>query len=145
MEENGFPQPENQFPPARISSVFKNWFPLIAVTVSASTLVEKKLSRKVTVLIRKKYPSPIAEMNDSFKNKFPLNRKKLFLRQESQKKYVKNGLYQPENPFSLPGMTDSLKNTFPRYGKAASSGQKTKENCLHQQENVFLIKLVLVL
>ena len=46
MEENGFHQLENQFPPTRISSVFKNWFPLTAVTVSAS---RKKLSSKGTV------------------------------------------------------------------------------------------------
>ena len=140
MEENGFHQPENQFPPARISSVFKNLFPFIAVTVSAS---RKKLSSKVTVFIREKYPSPIAGMKDSFKNKFPIDRKKLFLRQESEKKYIKNGLCQPENPFSLPGTTQSLKNTFPRYGKTASSGKKIKENGFHQQENVFLLKLVL--
>ena len=36
MEANGFHNPENQFLPARISSGFKNWFPLIAVTASAS-------------------------------------------------------------------------------------------------------------
>ena len=52
MEENGFRKPENQFPPARISSGFKNWFPL------------KKLSNKVTVSIREKNPSPIAGMKD---------------------------------------------------------------------------------
>ena len=48
-------QARNQFPPARISSVFKNWLPLM--TVSAS---RKKLSSKVTVSIREKNPSPIA-------------------------------------------------------------------------------------
>ena len=77
MELIGFHEPENQFPPARISSVFKNWFPLIEVTVSTS---RKKLSNKVTVFIREKYPSPIAWMKDSFKNEFPLGRKKTFLR-----------------------------------------------------------------
>ena len=82
MEENGFHQLENQFPPARISSVFKNWFPLM--TVSAS---RKKLSSKVTVSIREKNPSPIAGMKDSFKNTFPLGRKKSFPRQASLKKY----------------------------------------------------------
>ena len=101
MEENGFHQPENQFPPARISSVFKNWFPLIALTVSAST------------------------------------------KNQSNKKQVKNGLYLPENTFPLPGMTHSLKNTFLRFGKTASSGKKINENGFHQQENVFLLKLVL--
>ena len=75
MEENGFYKPENQFPPARISSVFKNWFPVIAVTVSAS---RKKLSSKVTVFIREEYPSPMARTKDSFKNKFPGDRKKAF-------------------------------------------------------------------
>ena len=84
MEENGFHQPENQFPPARISSVFKNWFPLM--TVSAS---RKKLSSKVTVSIREKNPSPIAGMKDSFKNTFPRDRKRSFPRQEFLKKYKK--------------------------------------------------------
>ena len=84
MEQNGFHQPENQFPPASISSVFKNWFPFIAV---------KPVSSKVTVSIREKNPSPIAGMKESLKNKFPLNRKKSFLQQESLKKYIKNGLY----------------------------------------------------
>ena len=86
MEENGFHQPKNQFPSARISSFFKNWFPFIAVTVSAS---RKKLSSKVTVSIRERYPSPIARMKDSFKNTFPLDRKKTFPHQESLKKYKK--------------------------------------------------------
>ena len=84
MEENGFHQSENQFPQARISSVLKNWFPLI--TVSAS---RKKLSSKVTVSIREKNPSPIAGMKDSFKITFPLDRKKSCPRQESLKKYQK--------------------------------------------------------
>ena len=35
MEENGFHYSESQFPLARKSFVFKNWSPLIAVTVSA--------------------------------------------------------------------------------------------------------------
>ena len=61
MEENGFRKPENQFPSARIRSGFKNWFPLIAVTVSAS---RKKLSNKVTAPIREQNPSPIAGMKD---------------------------------------------------------------------------------
>ena len=84
MEENGFHQLENQFPPARISSVFKNWFPLM--TVSAS---RKKLSSKVTVSIREKNPSPIAGMKDSFKNTFPRDRKRSFPRQEFLKKQKK--------------------------------------------------------
>ena len=40
------------------------------------------------------------------------------------------GLYEPQNPFSLPGMQYSLKNTFPLYGKTASSGKKI-ENGFH--------------
>ena len=61
MEENGFHKLENQFPTARIRSGFKNWFPLITVTISAS---RKKLSNQVTVSIREKNPSPIAGMKD---------------------------------------------------------------------------------
>ena len=51
---------------------------------------------------------------------------------DSLKKYVSldgkkaHGLYYPENSFSLPGITHLLKNTFPRYGKTASSGKKIK-------------------
>ena len=134
MEENSFHWPENQFPPAIISSVFKNWFPLITLTVSAS---RKKLSSKVKVFIREKNPSPIGGMKDSFKNKFPLDRRKAF----SGRCDIKYGLYQPKNPFPLPGMKHLLKNTFPRYGKTASSGKKIKENGFHQQEKVFLLKL----
>ena len=73
MEENGFCKPENRFPQARISSVFKNWFS--PMTVSAR---RKKLSSKVTVSIRQKNPSPIAGMKDSFKYTFPLDRKMFF-------------------------------------------------------------------
>ena len=63
---------------------FKNWFP--PMTVSAS---RKKLSSKVTVFIREKNPSPISGMKDSFKDAFPLDRKKSFPRQGSMKKYKK--------------------------------------------------------
>ena len=38
-------------------------------------------------------------------------------------------------------MKDSLKNTFPQYGKTASSGKKI-ENGFHWQENIFLLKLI---
>ena len=119
----------------------------IAVTVSAS---RKKLSSKVTVSIREKNPSSIAGMKDLFKNKFPLkknlslllsNIKKSFLWQESLKKNIKNGLYWPENPFSLSRMKHLLKNRFLQYGKTASSGKKIKENGFCLEEKVFLLKL----
>ena len=61
MEERKFP---------RIS-----WSPLIAVAISAC---RKKLSSKVTVSIRETNPSPIDRIKDSFKNTFPLDRKKAF-------------------------------------------------------------------
>ena len=54
---------------------------------------------------------------------------------------ISYGLYKTENLFPLPGMKDSLKNTFPQYGKTASSGKKI-ENGFHQQENIFLLKLI---
>ena len=44
MGENGFHELENEFPLARIRSVFKKWFPLISVKVSVS---RKELSSKV--------------------------------------------------------------------------------------------------
>ena len=48
----------------------------------------KKLSSKVTVFIAEKNPSPIARMKDSFKNKFPLDRKKLSPARVSEKIYI---------------------------------------------------------
>ena len=42
--KNGFHLLENKFALARIRSVFKKWFPLISVTVSAS---RKELSSKI--------------------------------------------------------------------------------------------------
>ena len=59
-----------------------DWFPIIAVTVSASS---KKLLSKVTVFISEQNLSPIAGMKDTFKNTFPLDRKKGFLLQKSLK------------------------------------------------------------
>ena len=35
-----------------------------------------------------------------------------------------HGLYQPENPFPLPGMKHSFKHSFPLCGKTASSGKR---------------------
>ena len=55
---------------------------------------------------------------------------------------MKNNLYYLENPFPLPGIKHLLKNTFPLYGKIASSGKKIEESGFHQQENIFLLKLV---
>ena len=53
----------------------------------------------------------------------------------------KHGLYWPENPFPQPGMEHLLKNMFPLYGKTTSSGKKV-ENGFHEQENIFLLKLI---
>ena len=83
MEQNGFHQPENQFPPAGISSIFKNQFPLM--TVSAS---RKKLSSKITVSVREKSFSNCR--NEGFVRKYVSTRqKKSFFGQESLKKYKK--------------------------------------------------------
>ena len=49
--------------------------------------------------------------------------------------------HKTENPSSPCGVKNSFKNTFPLYGKTASSGQKIA-NSLHSQENIFLLKLV---
>ena len=62
MEEIFFPYPENQFPSAVISSVFKNWFSLISVTVSVT---RKKLSSKLDSFHQIENPSPTARTNDS--------------------------------------------------------------------------------
>ena len=67
MEENGFYLIKNEFPLARIRSVFKNWFPLISVTVSAS---RKELSSKVDGFDSRKDPFPKAGMKDSLKIRF---------------------------------------------------------------------------
>ena len=74
MKENGFHYPENEFPPARISSVFKNWSQLMMSVFDS----RKTLSNKVTCSTREKNPSPIAGMKGSFTNTFPLDRKKKF-------------------------------------------------------------------
>ena len=44
-----------------------------------------------------------------------------------------------------PVTKNSLKNTFPLYQKSASFGKKSEENGFHKQENVFLLKLVLLI
>ena len=90
MEENGFHKPENLFSVARIRFVFKNWFPLISVTLSAS---KKNLSHRRFPQQRDN-PSPIAGMKDSFKNTFPLDNKnaftgrsRCFFRKENQRRW----------------------------------------------------------
>ena len=68
MEENGFHWLEKM-------SLFKKWFPLISVTVSA---IRKELSRKVDGFYCRKNPSPITVMKDSLKNPFALHGKKAY-------------------------------------------------------------------
>ena len=46
-----------------------------------------------------------------------------------------------KNPFRLPGMKHSLKNTLPLYEKTTSSRKKI-ENGFQWQENIFLLKLI---
>ena len=92
ISDNGrkwFPLARNQFALARISYVFKDWFPLIAVMVSAS---REKFASKVTVSIREKKSSPIAGIKNLFKNLFSLIRKKVFAGL-SLLKNIKNGFY----------------------------------------------------
>ena len=122
MEENGFQKirkSENQFPPARISSVYKNWFPLTVVTVSAG---RKKLSSKVTVFIWEKNPSPIVGKKNSFKNTFPLDRKENFSQQEYLKKY-KKWFVQARNFVS----TTRNEAFVEKYVSTGSSGKKIKK------------------
>ena len=57
------------------------------MTVSASS--KKFKVSKVTVSIREKNPSPIAGIKNSFKNTFPLDRKKAFSGIVSEKTYKK--------------------------------------------------------
>ena len=54
------------------------------MTVSVN---RKKLSSKVMVSINEKNPSPTAGIKDSFRNTFPLDRKRRLPRQESLKKW----------------------------------------------------------
>ena len=138
MEENGFHQPENKFPPARISSVFKTGF---RSQQWRFPLVVKELSSKVTVSIRGKSFSN--NWNEGFVQKYVSTRqKKGFLRQKSLKKYIKSDLHQPKNAFPLPRMRHLLENTFPGYKKTGSPGKKIEESGFQQHENVFLLKLV---
>ena len=85
------------------------WFPLAIKSVSTW-----------------KNNSLIAEIEDSFKNTFPL--RKISLPGRILEKICKNGLYQPENPFALPAMKHLFKNTFPVQRKTTSSGKKIGEN-----------------
>ena len=88
MEENSFHQPENQFPLIRISSVFKNCFSLISVTVSD---IGNKPSKQT--VSTEKNPFPTAGMKDPFKNTFLLDGKKRSLAGVSEK-YIKDWFVQ---------------------------------------------------
>ena len=113
---------------SRLKNVFSlagmKWFPLISVTVSAN---RKELSSRRFPLKRKTFHNI---QNEEFVKKYVSTRRK--------KAYH---LYQPENPFPLPGMKHSFKTPFPLYGKTASFSLKI-ENGFHQQENIFLLKLI---
>ena len=67
---------ENELPLARIRSVFKKWFPLMSVTISASRKVQ---SSKVGGYHLRENLSPIAGTKDSLKNTFPIEGKKLMV------------------------------------------------------------------
>ena len=73
---------ENELPLARIRSVFKKWFPLMSVTISASRKVQ---SSKVGGYHLRENLSPIAGTKDSLKNTFPLDKKYLSLAGVSEK------------------------------------------------------------
>ena len=70
MEENGFRKLENEFPLARIRSVFKKWFPLISVIVLAS---RKELSSRRFPLKRKSFSN---SWNEGFVKKYVSTRRK---------------------------------------------------------------------
>ena len=90
MGENGF-QAAKSVPLATISSVFKNWFPLISVTVSAS---------KKNFQVKGENPSPIAGIQNSFNKTFVLDGKKSFHWQECPKKICKKWLVRARNSVS---------------------------------------------
>ena len=69
------------------------------MTVSAS---RKKLSSKVTVSIREKNPSPIAGMKDSFKNTFPLDKKKKIFQEVISEKIQKMVCASQKTRFHYP-------------------------------------------
>ena len=104
-----------------------------------STHSRKKLSSKLKVSIREKNP-PIAVLKDSFKNKFPLDRRKAFPARSLWKNKQNMVFTSQRIRFHYPKW--SMKNAFLRYGKTAFSGKKVKENGFLQQEKVFLLKLV---
>ena len=91
MGENGF-QATKSVPLATISSVFKNWFPLISVTVSAS----KKIFQ-----VKGENPSAITGIQNSFNNTFVLDGKESFHWQECPKKKIcKKWLVRARNSVS---------------------------------------------
>ena len=90
MGENGF-QATKSVSLATISSVFKNWFPLISVTVSAS---------KKNFQVKGENPSAITGIQNSFNNTFVLDGKKSFHWQECPKKLCKKWLVRARNSVS---------------------------------------------
>ena len=153
MKNNVFHQLENEFPLARIRSVFKKWFPLISVTVLASRkelssrwfpLKRKSLSNSWNEEFIKKYVSTrrkkrlwfilarksvFTTWNEAFVEKYVSNmQKKCFFRQKNGKWFPLRGKY-----FSV--KTDSLK--FQSWFLTAEKKLQTKTYCFHQTENKF--------
>ena len=113
------------FPLAIIRLVFKKWFLLISVTVSAS---KKELSSKVDVFHYIGNPSPIAVMNDSLKNTFPL-----YGETTSSGKRIKNGFHLQENIFLLKFIPPNFNHGFQQQKKDS----KQKHTVSTRQKIIF--------
>ena len=87
----------------------------------------KSLSNKVTWSTREKNLSPIAGMRSSFKNTFPLDRKKSFPRQQFLKTYKK--WFVQARKFVSTNLNEAFVEKYVSIiQKTASSGKKIKGN-----------------
>ena len=108
LERNGFHQPENPFPLARMKNFFKTTFSLddkktcINVQYLHKSLAEmsEKQIKKVFPLARKS----LSINRNTFQNTFPLDGKILLAVGGVYQNGRKNGFHQPENQLPLGGI-----------------------------------------
>ena len=87
-------------------------------------LLEKNF--QVNGFQQRENPSPIARIKDFFKNTFLVHGKKFSLA-VTFRKHIKSGQFEPENPFPLPGMKQSLKIRFHYTKKMLLVARKLKK------------------
>ena len=135
-----FPLARKSFSTSKISSVFKNCFPLISVTVSG---IRKKVSKKLDGFHKIQNPFPRAGIKHSFKNTFPLDGKKKLSLAGVSEKYNNMTCTSQKISCHYPEWSIRWKIHFHDTEKLQKlKAKKIKENSFHYHENVFLLKLV---